>query len=99
MIQVSTALLVLLFIPGIWLHSKVLSILRDRHVSKWRELGSPTLVKNNSPANSLAVLRFLWRREYAALSDRHLSRVCRTLSILYLVYTVNLVTLVALIFR
>ncbi|HWX21027.1 MAG TPA: hypothetical protein VN578_14095 [Candidatus Binatia bacterium] len=40
----------------------------------WEALGRPTLFLNNSITNGLAVLRFLWRRDYSALGDRGFAR-------------------------
>ena len=48
--------------------------LRTRHVHTWESLGRTTLFLNNSISNSLAVLRFLWRRQYRALADERFIR-------------------------
>jgi hypothetical protein len=65
-------LFVLLFVScaaGLVFHHIFLSRLRSRHSQTWEALGRPTLFLNNSIANGLAVLRFLWRRDYRALGD------------------------------
>ena len=59
---------------GFVLQHLFLSRLRTRHAQTWEALGRPTLFLNNSISKSLAVLRFLWRREYHALSDEQFVR-------------------------
>jgi Trk-type K+ transport system membrane component len=83
------AFTVLLIAAGVGfpLHADFLRELRSRHPAVWESLGRPTLFMNNSIANGLAVMRFLWRKEYEALNDRDFAqkaRVLRTLSIAYL---------------
>jgi hypothetical protein len=76
------ALLPILFIAlfvstgiGFVLQHRFLSRLRTRHAQTWEALGRPTLFLNNSIGNSLAVLRFLWRREYQSLGDHRSVRL------------------------
>ena len=71
-------LFVLLFVScaaGIILHHTFLSRLRSRHSQTWEALGRPTLFLNNSITSGLAVLRFLWRRDYRALGDEEFARL------------------------
>ncbi len=65
--------LIALFILVVWLDWRVLRLLRERHNGVWTQLGKPTLIWNNSIANSLAVLRFVWSGEPGKLGDRELS--------------------------
>src|SRR4030095_5262182 len=70
-------LFVMLFVScavGFVLQYVFLSRLRTRHAQTWEALGRPTLFLNNSVSNSLAVLRFLWRREYRGLADEQFIR-------------------------
>jgi hypothetical protein len=60
---------------GFVLQHTFLSRLRTRHAQTWEALGRPTLFLNNSIPNSLAVLRFLWRREYQSLGDQQSVRL------------------------
>ena len=59
---------------GLVLHHIFLSKLRTRHSKTWEALGRPALFLNNSITNGLAVLRFLWGRDYHALGDVEFSR-------------------------
>jgi len=73
-------------IIGFALTSAFLKVLRERHPAVWESLGEPSLFLNNSIANSLAVLRFLWRKDYEALNDPDFAeraRVLRLYNILY----------------
>jgi hypothetical protein len=88
-----SALLPILFIAlvvsavlGLALHHSFLARLRTRHVQTWEALGRPALLLNNSPTNSVAVLRFLWRREYHALGDSQSVRLAGTLRVFLAVY-------------
>jgi hypothetical protein len=88
-----SALLPILFVAlvvsalfGLALHHSFLTRLRTRHVETWEALGRPALFLNSSLNNSVAVLRFLWRREYHALSDSQSVRLAGTLRVFLAVY-------------
>jgi hypothetical protein len=55
----------------------------------WRELGSPTLILNNSISNSLRMIRFVWSGEYRVLDDS----VLDTLGTMARVYTIGYIVL------
>ena len=65
------------FAAGVLNHARVLRILRERHPQTWRTLGEPTLIRNNSIANSRKVRSFLRKREHESLRDSELGRVVR----------------------
>jgi hypothetical protein len=91
-------LFVLLFVScavGIVLHHVFLSRLRSRHSQTWEVLGRPTLFLNNSIINSLAVLRFLWRRDYRTLGDDEFTRLAGFLRGYMVAYLVLFVVTVA----
>jgi len=70
-------LFIVLFVScavGFVLQYVFLSRLRTRHAQTWEALGRPTLFLNNSISNSLAVLRFIWRRDYRNMTDKQLIR-------------------------
>ena len=88
-----SALLPILFVAlvvsaviGLILQHSFLTRLRTRHVQTWEALGRPALLLNNSLTNSVAVLRFLWRREYCALGDSQSVRLASTLRVFLAVY-------------
>jgi hypothetical protein len=96
------ALLPILFIilvvscaVGFVLQHAFLSQLRARHAQTWEALGRPTLFLNNSISNSLAVLRFLWRREYRGLADEQFVRFAAFLRCYLAAYVVLLALVVA----
>jgi hypothetical protein len=56
--------------------------LKTAHHSVWLELGSPSLILNNSLMNNWKFLKFLLRRDYKLLRDRTLeNRAGRTLTL------------------
>ncbi len=67
------ALLFISCLTGFVLQLVFLSRLRTRHPQTWEELGRPGLFHSN-PGNVLAVLRFLWRRDYLALGDESFAK-------------------------
>ena len=82
---------------GFVLQHTFLSRLRTHHAQTWEALGRPTLFFNNSISNSLAVLRYLWRREYLRLGDQQSIRLAsflRSFTVFYFVLFV--ITVVAL---
>ncbi len=89
-------LLVLLAIPSIYLHYRFLSILKERYSEKWNELGRPTLIKNNSIKNNIAVLKFLKNRDYLTMGDKQLTNIAILLwTFAYIYIVVFVITLVS----
>jgi hypothetical protein len=62
------------FIGWVVMCRQFLRMLRTRHEQTWIALGKPSLILNNSISNSIAVTRFVWRREYMELEDEWLTR-------------------------
>ena|SRR5258706_6573507 len=71
--------LVMSAVVGFVIQHAFLTRLRTHHTPIWEALGRPTLFLNNSITNSIAVLRFLWRREYQTLGDHRSVRLARFL--------------------
>ena len=69
--------LVVLAAIGFGLSYRFLAYLRNNHREVWAELGSPSLIVNNSIRNSLATMSFMWRKEYLRLGDHKLNRMAR----------------------
>ena len=65
-----------------------LRYLRVHHVSTWQNLGSPTLVMNNTIRSGLSVMRWLWKKEYLALEDPHLTRFAQAMIVYQVLYFV-----------
>jgi len=90
------ALPIVFVVVIICLNYQLLFLLRKNHPEKWRELGSPTLVMNNSIKNNLAVLKFLNNQEYLGLKDHKLTKISRLLWNLSRIYLVLLVIVIFL---
>jgi|ERR1035437_5711222 hypothetical protein len=76
-------------VVGLAMQHRLLKDMRTRHAAVWESLGSPTLIMNNSVSNNLAVMRFLWRKEYQSIDDPDfvaLARAVRIYSIAYLIF-------------
>jgi len=72
--------LVILFgILGIYLHCRFVSLLRDKYPEKWKALGSPALLTNNSIKNNIAIMSFLKNKEYLSIGDQELNRISKLL--------------------
>jgi len=82
-------LLLVAAIVGLAVTQAFLREMRSRHPGLWDELGEPSLWMNNSIHNSLAVLRFLWRKDYQTLGDPEFARRAEflwTYQIAYLIF-------------
>ncbi len=88
MVPIAGVVFVGLFIAGMSLHKAFLEALRERHPAAWEELGSPTLIWNNSIANSLRSQRFLWASRYIGLEDAELNRLASALKVVSVLYAV-----------
>ena len=87
--------LVVAAVVGLGLQHRLLTRLRTHHVLTLEALGRPTLIINNSLTNSVAVLRFLWRRDYRALDDSQLVRLAGRLRVILVVYVLLFVSIIA----
>lgn len=72
-------------VVGFILHAKFLKSLREYYPEIWTSLGSPSFW-NNSPHNSLSVLRFLLKAEFRHLDDREFVQLGERLRVWTLVY-------------
>jgi hypothetical protein len=70
------AIMILIVVIQWYLVFRVLKDLQEQFPEKWRELGRPRLVMNNSIANNLALYRFLWRKEYLILGSISFANLC-----------------------
>ena len=88
--------LIVLAIMGIYLHHSFLSLLKKTHHEKWKELGSPALVTNNSVKNSVAILNFLRKKEYLEMNDQELTKISLRLWNFGRIYLIFLATVICL---
>lgn len=95
MTKIVFRILAVLFIIGIGLAWLDLDRLKKKHIQVWIELGSPSLILNNSISNNLKVMRFMWRNEHRRLNDEYLNRIIALEKILFLIYSTILVAFIA----
>jgi hypothetical protein len=91
-------IIVLVFLAGVGflLNHIFLNYLKERHVEKWKKLGSPSLFTNNSIQNNIKMLRFFKNKEYLELNDSILAKKAIFLwkySLAYLCYFIILIIL------
>lgn len=55
--------------------AKMFSYMREKHLTRYKELGEPSLFANNSISNNVSVIRFLLDRDYLRMSDSQLSQL------------------------
>jgi len=75
-----------LVVIGFALHHRLFSHLQSAHPEQYERLGSPTLFLNNNISNGLKTMRFLWSRRYRDLDDPKLTRVCRSVMVISVIY-------------
>ncbi len=68
-----------------YLCANLFGYLEKKHPDIYREMGSPTLIANNSPKNNISFLSFILRNKYSVLDDRFLDRRCKFMK--YYLYT------------
>lgn len=88
--------LLVLAIVGIYLHYSLISFLKKTHYEKWKELGSPALVTNNSVKNNVAILNFLKKKEYLEMNDQELTKISLRLWNFGRIYLIFLATVICL---
>lgn len=76
---ITFGIIVVAAIVGMILNYKFLSLLKERHFEKWKELGSPSLGTNNSIKNNAAILAFLKNKEYIKIGDAELTKAAQIL--------------------
>ena len=74
MFFIGLIILAALAVIGIYLHYSFISLLKEAHHEKWKDLGSPALVANNTVGNNIAVLNFLRKKEYLEINDLHIQK-------------------------
>jgi hypothetical protein len=66
--------------------TKLFQMLRINHPEKYKAMGEPTLIMNNSLRNNIAFMRFLFCREDRSLGDPKLSKLTAFMFYFALVY-------------
>lgn len=78
--------LCVLGIPQLILYSRFLSTLRNKYPETWGELGSPSLIRNNTVGNNMKVLSFLKKQKYLKLNDPQFSSMAKFLRVYSMIY-------------
>ena len=80
------AILMAAVITGLGLHASFLKRLRMQYPHVWRSLGSPGLLLNNSPQNSLATVKYILKADFRRLDDPEFVRFCEILRVFDAIY-------------
>ncbi len=69
-----------------WLYNR----LDKQHPEKYNAMGRPGLMwnQNNSMSNAVALLTFLFQREYLDLHDPTLTRFCQFMAVFLILYVI-----------
>jgi hypothetical protein len=105
MTDIAALLLVVLFavqavgtVTYLLLIGRLFSRLEREHVVLYELLGSPSLFLNNSIQNNTRVLRWLWRKKFAELSDSTTVASARVVRTLLVALSVNFAALLFVFF-
>lgn len=66
--------------------SRLIRMLRERHERIYESLGRPTLLLNNSVANSARLMAFLWKGRFRETSDQELIQCASWLRVIQAAY-------------
>jgi len=72
-----------------YLCHRLFKILKTRHPEKYASMGSPTLIMNNSLANNIAFMKFLFKREWRSLNDDGLTSLGQGMLVFFCIYLVG----------
>lgn len=64
----------ILLAVNLWVRRGMLRILREHYPRKWKALGSPSPVLNNSVENGIATIRFIWSKQSDDADDADLKK-------------------------
>jgi len=96
-IAVTWALMMLAILVTLVSVHTLLKYLRENQVNTWHRLGDPSIFVNNSLRNNYMVLKFLFRKEYLALSDCLLTRMATKVRVYYFI-SLSLLSALAMLF-
>ncbi|MAT71787.1 MAG: hypothetical protein CMJ58_19945 [Planctomycetaceae bacterium] len=87
---------ILLISTGVWfaLVASLFRQLRDRHPETFVELGSPALFRNNTPANNLRLLKFLFSSASKRLNDARIAHMVQILRVYLILHLAGLTAFV-----
>ncbi len=73
--SLSDITVIAVFAASVIIDAIFLRFLRTRHPEVWRELGEPSMIRNNTAAMSVRISGYLFSRRYRNLPDRTLVRI------------------------
>ena len=85
--------LFLAVIIGFTFTARLYKILKESHPEKYKAMGEPTLFLNNSPKTSIALMKFLFKREYIALNNPKLTTLGNIMLVFFVIYLVGFILL------
>ena len=77
-----------LVLTWLFLTKKLFKLIEKNHPDKYRDMGEPNLVTNNSLSTNIAFMRYLYNKEWKQLDDLELS------SLSYVMYRIFIVTII-----
>ncbi|MGK0405212.1 MAG: putative membrane protein [Oleispira sp.] len=80
---------------GLGLTSYIFSYLKTHHKSTHIDLGSPSLITNNTASNNWLFLKFIFTNSYKNLGDSKFSRLCVSLKYILVVLVLLMVVIPA----
>lgn len=81
--------LMIAVVIGLKLHAAFLTRLRVQHPEEWESLGRPTLIRNNSPENSMLTAKYILQAKFRHLDDPQFVRFCERLRLFNIAYLVG----------
>ena len=72
--------------------------LRVQHAATYEAIGSPSLFRNNSMRNNWLFMKFLYEGQWQSLDDAALAAVARLMQVLFVVYMLGFIGLLAIFF-
>ena len=72
---------------------RLFKILETRHPEKYQSMGQPTLMINNTLLTNIALIKFLFKREWRDLDDSELTTLSKAMLVLFAIYLVSILTL------
>jgi len=77
---------------------KLFKILRNRHPGIYEDMGEPSLLANNTFANNIGLVKYLFKRKWSTLNDSELEKLSNVMLVYWCVYFASFISFIALMF-
>ena len=84
------AILTIMVFLWFYLVHSLYKLLSDNHQALYKEMGEPTLFLNNTPRSGIALMKFIFRKQYKARGDIKLEKLGAVMFALFITYIVLL---------